>query len=75
MVCVLAVLVSVASAVDGAKYLIVAADDQESVVQPLADWKTGKGVPAMVVPLSVAGTTPAAVQTYIRNAWNTWPST
>jgi hypothetical protein len=57
---------------DGAKYLIIAPDSFVSAVQPLADWKTKKGVLAKVVPLSVAGNTAVQIRNYILNAYNTW---
>ncbi len=58
----------------GCRYLIIAADEYVSVVQPLAEWKTSKGMSARVVPLSVTGTTPTQVQNYVRNAWANWPT-
>ncbi len=59
--------------VDGARYLVIAEDAWTGLVQPLADWQSARGLAARVVPLSVAGSTPAAVRSYIRNAWNNWP--
>jgi len=56
----------------GAKYLIIAPDSYVSALQPLADWKTKKGVKAMIVPLSVAGSTASLIKSYIVNAYNTW---
>ncbi|UCG43941.1 MAG: hypothetical protein JSU73_04840 [candidate division WOR-3 bacterium] len=58
---------------DGARYLIVAADSLVGVLQPLAEWKTLKGMQARIVPLSVTGSEPEDVLGYVRNAWNTWP--
>lgn len=57
----------------GAKYLVIAADVYAGIVLPLAQWKTQKGVPAVVVPVSLIGTSPAQIQTWIRNAWTNWP--
>jgi hypothetical protein len=57
---------------DGASYLIIAPDSFVSAVQPLADWKTKKGVLAKVVPLSVTGNTAAQIKNYILNAYNNW---
>ncbi|MEO0078908.1 MAG: C25 family cysteine peptidase, partial [candidate division WOR-3 bacterium] len=56
----------------GARYLIITADALASTVQPLAAWKTTKGMAARVVPLSQAGTTPAAIKAYILNAYQNW---
>ncbi len=64
---------SVALAEPGAKYLIIAYDSYVGVVQPLANWKTRKGTLAKVVPVSEIGANSTAIQTYIRNAYNTWP--
>jgi hypothetical protein len=55
------------------KYLVISADQFVPVVQQLADWKTQKGVPAKVVPVSTIGNTGSAIQAYIRNAYSTWP--
>jgi hypothetical protein len=41
-------------------------------VAPLAEWKTTKGMAARVVPLSEAGSTPAAIKAYIFNAYQNW---
>ncbi len=56
----------------GAKYLIITNDMFYNEVQPLANWKTKKGIPAKVVPLSVTGNNPVQIKTYIQNAYNTW---
>jgi len=57
---------------DGAKYLIIAPDSFVQALQPLADWKTRKGVKAMIVPLSVTGNTAAQIKDYILHAYNNW---
>jgi len=57
---------------DGAKYLIIAPDSFVQALQPLADWKTKKGVKAMIVPLSVTGNTATQIKNYILNAYNNW---
>jgi len=56
----------------GAKYLIITPDNFVTAVQPLADWKTKKGVKAKIVPLSVTGNTASQIKSYIVNAYNTW---
>ncbi|MEO0076602.1 MAG: C25 family cysteine peptidase [candidate division WOR-3 bacterium] len=56
----------------GAKYLIIAPDNFVSALQPLADWKTKKGIKAMIVPLSITGNTASQIKNYILNAYNTW---
>ncbi|MCX8015314.1 MAG: C25 family cysteine peptidase, partial [candidate division WOR-3 bacterium] len=59
-------------ALTGAKYLIITPDNYVSAVQPLADWKTKKGVKAKIVPLSVTGSSASQIKSYITNAYNTW---
>jgi len=59
-------------ALQGAKYLIIAPDNFVQAVQPLADWKTKKGVKAKIVPLSITGSSASQIKTYIANAYNTW---
>ncbi|MGQ9678137.1 MAG: C25 family cysteine peptidase [bacterium] len=58
---------------EGAKFLIIAHPPYVPIVKPLAEWKTKKGVRAKVVPLSEVGSTPAQIQSYIRNAYQNWP--
>ncbi|MBM3323884.1 hypothetical protein FJY69_10460, partial [candidate division WOR-3 bacterium] len=69
----LALSIAVAQTEPGAKYLIIAHDSYVGPVQPLANWKTRKGALAKVVPVSEIGANSAAIQTYIRNAYSTWP--
>ena len=57
---------------NGAKYLIIAPDSFVQALQPLADWKTRKGVLAKIVPLSVTGNTAAQIKSYIVNAYHNW---
>lgn len=58
---------------EGAKFLIIAHPPYVPIVEPLAEWKTKKGVWAKVVSLSEIGSTPAQIQSYIRNAYQNWP--
>lgn len=74
LVCLLVlVCVSIAAADPGARYLIVAPDAFVEILRPLADWKTQKGMLARIVPLSITGSDPNQIQTYIRDAYSTWP--
>lgn len=57
---------------EGARYLIVTHDSFYAAIQPFAQWKTKKGMLAKVVRTSEIGT-PAQIQAYIRNAYETWP--
>jgi len=65
-------ILSVSVAFDGAKYLIISPDNFVSAVQPLADWKTQKGIKALVVPMSVTGSYNTQIRNYILNAYNSW---
>lgn len=65
-------LYSCSFAITGAKYLIITPDNFVSAVQPLADWKTKKGVKAKIVPTSVTGTSSSQIKSYITNAYNNW---
>lgn len=55
------------------QYLVISADQFVPLAAKLAEWKTRKGVPAVVVPVSQIGNNPTAIQSYIRNAYNNWP--
>jgi hypothetical protein len=59
-------------ALTGAKYLIITPDSYISAMQPLADWKTKKGMKAKIVPLSITGSSASQIKSYIVNAYNTW---
>jgi hypothetical protein len=65
-------IVNLNFALTGAKYLIITPDNYVSTVQPLADWKTKKGIKAKIVPLSVTGSSASQIKNYITNAYNTW---
>ncbi len=66
-------LASVVSAEQGARYLIISADDFTDAAQPLAEWKTKKGMLTKVVPISDIGNNAGQIQTYIRDAYSSWP--
>lgn len=57
----------------GARYLVIVPDSMAGAVRPLVEWKNAKGMQAKAVPFSIAGSTPDAVRSYIRTAWNDWP--
>lgn len=63
---------SLAQPFSGARYLVIAPDSFVPALQPLAAWKTEKGMLARIVPLSQTGTTPQSVRAYIRSAWFNW---
>ncbi|MEO0083985.1 MAG: C25 family cysteine peptidase [candidate division WOR-3 bacterium] len=68
----LIILINLTFALTGAKYLIITPDNYISALQPLAEWKTKKGVKAKIVPLSVTGSSASQIKSYITNAYNTW---
>ncbi|MEO0080182.1 MAG: C25 family cysteine peptidase, partial [candidate division WOR-3 bacterium] len=72
-VLLLLTLVSVAIGLEGARYLIICADSFVDVVQPLAKWKTEKGMLARIVPTCSTGTDTAQIRNYIKNAYDNWP--
>lgn len=58
---------------DGAEYLIICADMFADELIPLAEWKTLKGYHTTIATLSdVGGTSEAAIQAYLQNAYDTW---
>lgn len=69
---ILLVFISISLARTGARYLIICPDSYIQTLQPLADWKTKKGVKAIIAPLSVAGSSASLIKNYILNAYNTW---
>jgi len=56
----------------GARYLIITHDNYYSALQPLARWKTQKGMKAKIVTLSETGSDSTEIRNYIVNAYNTW---
>jgi hypothetical protein len=67
-----AVFLSPLLAEQGARYLIITPDQFVQAAQPLAEWKTSKGMLARVVPTSVTGTDSVSVRNYILSAYNGW---
>lgn len=72
LVLLFAALASLVRAQTGARYLIIAHDSFYGAVQPLAEWKTRKGMLCVVKKTSEIGTTNFAIRNYIINAHNTW---
>ena len=58
---------------NGARYLIITHDQYYEALQPLAQWKTQKGIKAKVVKLSDIGYDTVQIKNYITNAYNAWP--
>lgn len=51
--------------------LIICFDNFQSAMQPFVEWKNTIGISTEMVALSVVGTTPAAIKSYISNYYNT----
>jgi hypothetical protein len=56
----------------GARYLIITHDSYYNILQPLAAWKTQKGLKAKIVKLSEIGSDSISIRNYVVNAYNTW---
>jgi len=56
----------------GGSYVIITAPQYLDAVAPLADWKTRKGWPVVVVTTDVTGTTNAAIRGWLQSAYDTW---
>jgi chitodextrinase len=63
-------------------YVIITKDSWASAFQPLADWKTQKGVPATIVNTSwiynnggYSGTNVQKIRSFVQDAYNTWGTT
>jgi uncharacterized protein (TIGR03382 family) len=57
---------------DGARYLIITTSGFEEHLQPLADWKTRKGMLARIVTTQQTGYSSRQIQDYVREAAETW---
>jgi hypothetical protein len=56
----------------GARYLIITHDAYYEAIQPLAQWKTQKGMNAKVVRLSDIGNDTTQIKAYITDAYMNW---
>lgn len=56
----------------GARYLIITHDSYCEALQPLATWKTQKGMKSKIARLSETGTDSVSIRNYIINAYDTW---
>lgn len=66
------ILYSASTGATGARYLIITPDAFASFVEPLARWKTAKGMLAKIVTTSEIGTDTNQIRSYICYAWNNW---
>ncbi|MGB3341605.1 MAG: C25 family cysteine peptidase [bacterium] len=69
---ILVILTSICFGQTGARYLIITHDDYSRVLQPLAEWKTQKGLKTMIVTLSQTGSDSTQIRDYLINAYNSW---
>ncbi len=53
------------------KMLIICPTSYMSAMQPLVDWKKREGIPVTMVDVTTAGTTAAAIKTYVQNFYTT----
>ncbi len=53
------------------KMLIICYDAFMSDMQPFVNWKNDEGIPTQMVSVSAAGSTAAAIKTYVTNYYNT----
>jgi hypothetical protein len=72
LVLLFTVVASLLRAQTGARYLIITHDNFYDAVQPLAEWKTKKGMLCRTVRTSETGTANFQIRSYIVNAYNTW---
>ena len=68
----LAALLPGSALADGARYLIITPDSYEDELQPLADWKTQKGMLARIVTTRDTGYSTYEIISYIQEAAETW---
>jgi hypothetical protein len=54
-------------------FLIICAPDFEDAANTLAAWRMDEGMPTVVATIDETGSTTNEIQSYIRNAYNTWP--
>ncbi len=57
---------------EGARYLIITPDSYVEALEPLAEWKTRKGMQARIVPTSETGYSVQQIRQYVIDAVETW---
>ena len=70
---VVALCLSPLLAEQGARYLIITPVQFAQAAQPLADWKTSKGMLAKIVTTAETGTDSVSIRNYILSAHYSWP--
>jgi len=66
------VLVALAGAETGGRYLVICPDTMLASVTPLTDWKHVTGMMPKVVPLSLVGNDSGSIRNFIRDAYFNW---
>jgi len=56
----------------GGSYVIISAPQFAETVAPLADWKTRKGWPVVLVTTDEIGNTGAGIRAYLQDAYDSW---
>ncbi|MCD4775652.1 MAG: hypothetical protein K8S15_06310 [Candidatus Aegiribacteria sp.] len=59
--------------IDGS-YVVISSEEGIDLMQDLIDWKTRKGFLVETAVIPGIGSTPAEIDTWIENAYNTWPN-
>ncbi|UCG44126.1 MAG: hypothetical protein JSU73_05825, partial [candidate division WOR-3 bacterium] len=66
-------IVTAAAAQQGARYLVITADQYANSIQRLADWKRAAGISTKVVKLSEIGSSVEQIRVYVKAAYDSWP--
>jgi hypothetical protein len=69
----LLILTAAAAAQQGARYLIITADQYETSIQRLAGWKRAAGISTKVVKLSECGSSVEQIRGFVQTAYDSWP--
>jgi len=65
-------LLPTAAYAEGARYLIITTSSYEEHLEPLAEWKTRKGMPTRIVTTNETGYSTQQIQAYVIEAVETW---
>lgn len=69
---IIALAVAGKAVADGAVYVIIVPDSWVEQVRPLAEWKTRKGLPTRIVPLSECGSSASRIKNYLAVVYSSW---
>ncbi len=68
----LTAIVPASARAEGARYLIITTSSYAPYLEPLAEWKTRKGMPARIVTTQETGYSTQQIQDYVQQAVETW---